>query len=51
MNTPGSAQGNWLWRARRGAFGDALAARLRELVSSTAREGPTHGSGGSPKVT
>jgi 4-alpha-glucanotransferase len=51
MNTPGSAQGNWLWRARPGAFGDALAARLRELVSSTAREGPTHGSGGSPKVT
>jgi 4-alpha-glucanotransferase len=51
MNTPGSAEGSWRWRAPSGAFDPALAARLGELVSSTGRGSPSHGSGGSPKVT
>ena len=34
MNTPGTGEGNWRWRLRRGQLTDELAARLRE---STAR--------------
>jgi 4-alpha-glucanotransferase len=30
MNLPGRPSGNWRWRARAGAFDDALRARLRE---------------------
>jgi 4-alpha-glucanotransferase len=37
MNTPGTADGNWAWRAPAGAFDDALAARLRALVEATDR--------------
>jgi 4-alpha-glucanotransferase len=51
MNTPGSAEGNWQWRAQPGAFGPALAARLAELVSGSDRAGVPHDSGGSPNVT
>ena len=32
MNVPGSAEGNWSWRAEPGVFDAALAARVRELV-------------------
>jgi 4-alpha-glucanotransferase len=52
MNTPGSAEGSWRWRAEPGAFGPALAARLAELVSSTdRRRSLPHDSGGSSNVT
>jgi 4-alpha-glucanotransferase len=37
MNRPGTASGNWRWRARPGAFGDALAARLAELTTAYGR--------------
>ena len=30
MNTPGTAEGNWAWRADEGAFDAALATRLHE---------------------
>ena len=30
MNRPGTAEGNWRWRLRRGQLTDELAARLRE---------------------
>jgi 4-alpha-glucanotransferase len=39
MNTPGTAAGNWAWRARAGAFDDALAARLRAVLSGAGRVG------------
>ena len=39
MNTPGTAAGNWSWRAPEGAFDGALATRLRELVAATGRLG------------
>ncbi len=32
MNVPGSAEGNWSWRAERGAFDGALADRVRALA-------------------
>jgi 4-alpha-glucanotransferase len=34
MNLPGSFGGNWRWRAPRDAFGEALAARLRDLAAT-----------------
>lgn len=37
MNTPGSIDGNWLWRFRAGALTPALAARLRDLTAKTGR--------------
>ena len=37
MNTPGTATGNWSWRAEPGVFDAALAARLRELVVAHGR--------------
>lgn len=39
MNTPGTAEGNWTWRAPADAFDDQLAARIRELVVETDRLG------------
>ncbi len=39
MNTPGTAEGNWSWRASAGAFDADLAARLRALVVSADRLG------------
>jgi 4-alpha-glucanotransferase len=32
MNIPGTAGGNWQWRADPGSFGDALAAKIRRLT-------------------
>ena len=37
MNVPGSAEGNWSWQAEPGAFDEALAARLRDLVEESNR--------------
>ena len=37
MNTPGTAVGNWGWRATAGAFDADLAARLRDLVAAADR--------------
>jgi 4-alpha-glucanotransferase len=37
MNTPGTASGNWTWQARPGCFDDALATRLREVVTASGR--------------
>ncbi len=37
MNTPGKAEGNWSWRARREGFRPELAARLRRLAELTGR--------------
>jgi 4-alpha-glucanotransferase len=37
MNTPGTADGNWRWRAKPGALGDLVAARFRKLVKETGR--------------
>lgn len=37
MNTPGTAEGNWAWRAVPGAFDAALAARLRSVVAASGR--------------
>jgi 4-alpha-glucanotransferase len=37
MNTPGTAEGNWTWRARGGVFDQALAARLREDLEAAGR--------------
>lgn len=33
MNLPGTVSGNWKWRYRPGALGDALSARLRSLTT------------------
>ncbi len=33
MNTPGSGSGNWQWRAKNGAFTDALADRIRKTCA------------------
>ncbi len=38
MNRPGLADGNWGWRLRAGALGEAHAARLRELIDVFGRE-------------
>ncbi len=32
MNTPGEAEGNWMWRLAEGALSDALASELRALA-------------------
>ena len=37
MNTPGTRDGNWGWRAPEGAFDRALARRLRGLVEAADR--------------
>ena len=37
MNTPGTAAGNWTWRAPAGAFDDRLAERLHALVAASDR--------------
>jgi 4-alpha-glucanotransferase len=37
MNTPGTATGNWTWRAPLGAFDEKLAGRLRMLVADENR--------------
>ena len=37
MNTPGVAAGNWTWRSPEGAFDQALAERLRDVVRATGR--------------
>ena len=37
MNTPGTMDGNWRWRLRRGQLTDRLAARLRELTVAAGR--------------
>ena len=37
MNRPGTAQGNWRWRLRRGQLTDELAARLRESTAHSGR--------------
>jgi 4-alpha-glucanotransferase len=39
MNTPGTDEGNWTWRAAQGAFDDALAAKVRALVTAAHRLG------------
>ena len=39
MNVPGSAEGNWSWRAEPDVFDDALAARVRALVEEYDRLG------------
>lgn len=42
MNTPGTATGNWGWRAEEGALTPDLATRFRALVEETGRSaGPT----------
>ncbi len=37
MNTPGTATGNWRWRAAEGSFDAALAARTREVLAGAGR--------------
>jgi 4-alpha-glucanotransferase len=37
MNTPGTALGNWGWRAAPGSFDAGLAARVRALVTEAGR--------------
>jgi 4-alpha-glucanotransferase len=37
LNTPGSSDGNWRWRLRRGQLTDELAVRLREATASAGR--------------
>ena len=37
MNTPGTLEGNWHWRLRRGQLTAKLAARLRELTTGAGR--------------
>jgi 4-alpha-glucanotransferase len=37
MNTPGTDEGNWVWRAPAGSFDAELAARLRTMVADTGR--------------
>lgn len=39
MNTPGTDEGNWAWRAPLGAFDDELAQRMRDLVARSDRLG------------
>lgn len=39
MNTPGTDVGNWGWQAPAGRFDDALAARVRDLVTAAGRLG------------
>ncbi|MGZ8695054.1 MAG: 4-alpha-glucanotransferase, partial [Gaiellaceae bacterium] len=37
MNTPGTIEGNWRWRLRRGQLTDRMAARLRALTEAAGR--------------
>jgi 4-alpha-glucanotransferase len=37
MNTPGTDEGNWAWRAPAGVFDESLAARLRAVVEEAGR--------------
>ena len=37
MNTPGTIEGNWRWRLRRGQLTDRMAARLRALTEASGR--------------
>ncbi len=37
MNTPGTDEGNWHWRAEPGSFDAELAARVRALVEESRR--------------
>jgi 4-alpha-glucanotransferase len=37
MNTPGTAEGNWRWRAKPGCLQPALAARLKALILKSGR--------------
>ena len=37
MNTPGTDRGNWSWRAERGSFDAALAARVASLIAHAHR--------------
>jgi 4-alpha-glucanotransferase len=37
MNTPGTPEGNWSWRASTGAFDEVLSARVREMVTTAER--------------
>lgn len=37
MNTPGTAQGNWLWRLQKGALNPAIAQRLKLLTEKSGR--------------
>jgi len=37
MNTPGTDDGNWRWRAAPGVFDASLSGRVRELTASTDR--------------
>jgi 4-alpha-glucanotransferase len=39
MNRPGTAEGNWAWRAAPGAFAPGRAAALRQLVADAGRVG------------
>jgi 4-alpha-glucanotransferase len=38
MNLPGTLAGNWEWRLPDGAAGDALAARVAEMVHTYERD-------------
>ncbi len=37
MNVPGTAQGNWTWRAKKGVFTETLAKRLKDLTQASGR--------------
>ena len=37
MNTPGTDEGNWAWRAERGSFDQDLAERLHGLIADSGR--------------
>jgi 4-alpha-glucanotransferase len=37
MNRPGTANGNWRWRLKRGQLTDELAARLRQATTRASR--------------
>ncbi len=41
MNRPGTAEGNWRWRLRRGQLTDELADRLREVTERRERQLPS----------
>ncbi|MEL6199856.1 MAG: 4-alpha-glucanotransferase, partial [Pseudomonadota bacterium] len=40
FNTPGTTQGNWLWRLRAPAFTDALCQQIRDDVQASGRLPP-----------
>jgi 4-alpha-glucanotransferase len=37
MNTPGTAEGNWRWRAMPGSFSSEIAGRFKKIVEKTNR--------------